>query len=170
MEPNPDFIERLREAGAGKKGVILACEAGGTTRPTPSFQFGKASRSLTAAFRRAVASLFIPGQTPTGAVTRAVKVPRKLSMCPVRTCTNPEGGKHMVLQQRSLPCECNASRDGIHIHRSQCQLEVALLEKFRRPHGVVNFLPREVLVTSQDADAWTGSSSLLHAQGAAQWG
>ena len=51
MEPNPDFVEKLREAGAGKKGVILACEAGGTTRPTPSFQFGKASRSLTAAFR-----------------------------------------------------------------------------------------------------------------------
>ena len=51
MEPNPDFVEKLREAGTGRKGVILACEAGGTTRPTPSFQFGKASRSLTAAFR-----------------------------------------------------------------------------------------------------------------------
>jgi hypothetical protein len=51
MEPNPDFMAKLREAGAGKKGVILACEAGGTTRPTPSFQFGKSSRSLTAAFR-----------------------------------------------------------------------------------------------------------------------
>ena len=51
MEPNPDFVEKLREVGAGRKGVILMCEAGGTTRPTPSFQFGKASRSLTAAFR-----------------------------------------------------------------------------------------------------------------------
>ncbi len=51
MEPHPDFMAKLREAGAGKKGVILACEAGGTTRPTPSFQFGKSSRSLTAAFR-----------------------------------------------------------------------------------------------------------------------
>ena len=51
MEPNPDFMAKVRAAGAGKKGVILACEAGGTTRPTPSFQYGKSSRSLTAAFR-----------------------------------------------------------------------------------------------------------------------
>ena len=58
MEPNPDFMTKLREAGAGKKGVILACEAGGTTRPTPSFQFGKSSRSLTAAFRYVEARRF----------------------------------------------------------------------------------------------------------------
>lgn len=50
VEPNPDFIEDVKKA-AGGKGVILACEGGGSTEPTPSFQWGKASRSLTAAYR-----------------------------------------------------------------------------------------------------------------------
>lgn len=38
VEPNPDFLEDVRKA-AGGKGVILACEGGGTTEPTPSFQW-----------------------------------------------------------------------------------------------------------------------------------
>lgn len=38
VEPNPDFIEDVRTAADGK-GVILACEGGGTTEPTPSFQW-----------------------------------------------------------------------------------------------------------------------------------
>lgn len=50
MEPNPDFLTDLKAASGGK-GVILACEAGGSTKPTPSFQFGKSSRSLSAAYR-----------------------------------------------------------------------------------------------------------------------
>ena len=50
MEPNPDFLTDIK-AAAGGKGVILACEAGGSTKPTPSFQFGKSSRSLSAAYR-----------------------------------------------------------------------------------------------------------------------
>jgi rhodanese-related sulfurtransferase len=50
VEPNPDFIDDVRQAADGKA-VILACEGGGTTVPTPSFQWGKASRSLTAAYR-----------------------------------------------------------------------------------------------------------------------
>lgn len=50
VEPNPDFLDDLRTA-AGGKGVILACEGGGSTESTASFQWGKASRSLTAAYR-----------------------------------------------------------------------------------------------------------------------
>jgi len=50
VEPNPDFLDDVR-AAAGGKGVILACEGGGSTESTPSFQWGKASRSLTAAYR-----------------------------------------------------------------------------------------------------------------------
>lgn len=38
VEPNPDFIDDVRQA-AGGKAVILACEGGGTTVPTPSFQW-----------------------------------------------------------------------------------------------------------------------------------
>ena len=50
VEPNPEFVQDLKAASGGK-GVILACEAGGSLRPTPSFQFGKASRSLSASYR-----------------------------------------------------------------------------------------------------------------------
>jgi rhodanese-related sulfurtransferase len=50
VEPNPDFLEDVRRAADGKA-IILACEGGGSTVPTPSFQWGKASRSLTAAYR-----------------------------------------------------------------------------------------------------------------------
>ena len=35
----------------GKKGVIMACEAGGTLRASTNFSFGKASRSLQGAYR-----------------------------------------------------------------------------------------------------------------------
>jgi hypothetical protein len=42
VEPNPDFIDDVRQA-AGGKAVILACEGGGTTVPTPSFQWVRPS-------------------------------------------------------------------------------------------------------------------------------
>lgn len=51
VEPNPAFVEEVRAAMKGKKGLIVFCEAGGTLRPTVSFPEGKASRSLQAAFR-----------------------------------------------------------------------------------------------------------------------
>lgn len=45
VEENTEFLEDLRKASNGK-GVILMCEAGGTTKPSPNFAAGKASRSL----------------------------------------------------------------------------------------------------------------------------
>lgn len=50
VEPNPVFLQDVRAASGGK-GIILACEGGGSTDSTPSFQWGKPSRSLTAAYR-----------------------------------------------------------------------------------------------------------------------
>ncbi|KAL6751177.1 rhodanese-like protein [Haematococcus lacustris] len=52
VEPNPQFSERVREVTqGGKVGVITLCEAGGTLKPSTNFPFGKASRSLQAAYR-----------------------------------------------------------------------------------------------------------------------
>lgn len=51
VEPNPDFIDRLRQLTADGKGVITMCEAGGTMKPSTNFPEGKASRSLQAAFK-----------------------------------------------------------------------------------------------------------------------
>ena len=45
VEENTEFLEDIRKASNGK-GVILMCEAGGTTKPSPNFAAGKASRSL----------------------------------------------------------------------------------------------------------------------------
>ncbi len=45
VEENTEFLEDLAKASKGK-GVILMCEAGGTTKPSPNFAAGKASRSL----------------------------------------------------------------------------------------------------------------------------
>lgn len=42
VEPNPNFIDDVRQAADGKA-VILACEGGGTTVPTPSFQWVRPS-------------------------------------------------------------------------------------------------------------------------------
>jgi hypothetical protein len=41
----------FQATAGGTKGVITLCEAGGTLKPTTNFPFGKASRSLQAAFR-----------------------------------------------------------------------------------------------------------------------
>jgi len=49
IEPNPRFEEELVAACRGAKGVILACNSGGTIRPTTNFPQGQASRSLLAA-------------------------------------------------------------------------------------------------------------------------
>lgn len=38
VEPNPDFLEDVRRAADGK-GIILACEGGGSTQPSASFQW-----------------------------------------------------------------------------------------------------------------------------------
>uniref|UniRef100_A0A7S0RIG6 Rhodanese domain-containing protein n=1 Tax=Chlamydomonas leiostraca TaxID=1034604 RepID=A0A7S0RIG6_9CHLO len=52
VEPNPNFVEQLKEATqGGQRGVITLCESGGTLKPSTNFQFGKASRSLQAAYR-----------------------------------------------------------------------------------------------------------------------
>lgn len=51
IEPNPDFMDQLKAVTAGGKGIITVCEAGGTLKPTTNFPFGKASRSLQAAYR-----------------------------------------------------------------------------------------------------------------------
>lgn len=53
VEPNPTFLEDVRKAADGK-GVILACEGGGTTEPTPSFQW--VSRAKTLAYGDSFAS------------------------------------------------------------------------------------------------------------------
>ena len=45
LDPNTQFVQEVA-AAAGGKGVIFACEAGGTMRPTVNFAQGKASRSL----------------------------------------------------------------------------------------------------------------------------
>jgi len=45
VEENTEFLEDLAKASKGK-GVVLMCEAGGTTKPSPNFAAGKASRSL----------------------------------------------------------------------------------------------------------------------------
>lgn len=45
VEENTEFLDDIRKASNGK-GVILMCEAGGTTKPSPNFAAGKASRSL----------------------------------------------------------------------------------------------------------------------------
>jgi len=45
VEENTEFLEDLAKGSKGK-GVILMCEAGGTTKPSPNFAAGKASRSL----------------------------------------------------------------------------------------------------------------------------
>ncbi|KAJ9504523.1 hypothetical protein QJQ45_029528, partial [Haematococcus lacustris] len=56
VEPNPQFSERVREVTqGGKVGVITLCEAGGTLKPSTNFPFGKASRSLQAAYRQVAA-------------------------------------------------------------------------------------------------------------------
>lgn len=58
VEPNPRFSEQLlEEAGEGGK-IIMACEAGGSLIPTPSFSTGKESRSLKAAYRAVVSKKF----------------------------------------------------------------------------------------------------------------
>ncbi|KAI8466255.1 MAG: rhodanese-like protein [Monoraphidium minutum] len=54
IEPNSEFIEQLAAAAAGGKGLIFACEAGGTLKPTVNFPAGKASRSLQACYKAAV--------------------------------------------------------------------------------------------------------------------
>ena len=41
----------LQATQGGKRGVITLCEAGGTLKPSTNFAFGKASRSLQAAYR-----------------------------------------------------------------------------------------------------------------------
>eukprot|EP00798_Chlamydomonas_sp_ICE-L_P007495 gene7495-641_t len=46
IELNENFMEQLKEASKGDKGVIVACEAGGTLRPSTNFSMGKASRAL----------------------------------------------------------------------------------------------------------------------------
>ena len=49
-EENQAFLADL-QAAAGGKGVALLCETGGALAPTAQFRYGKASRSLQAAFR-----------------------------------------------------------------------------------------------------------------------
>lgn len=54
VEENTEFLEDLSRVSNGK-GVILMCEAGGTTKPSPNFAAGKASRSLKAAWKAVTA-------------------------------------------------------------------------------------------------------------------
>lgn len=52
IDPNPNFgeqVDKLTEGG--RKGLIFACEAGGTMRPSVNFPEGKASRSLQACYK-----------------------------------------------------------------------------------------------------------------------
>lgn len=51
IEANPKFVEQLKAAIEGGKGMIVMCEAGGTMVPSTNFPEGKASRSLQAAFK-----------------------------------------------------------------------------------------------------------------------
>lgn len=44
---NPDFVDQL-QAVAGERGVIFACDSGGTMEPSINFDKGKRSRSLMA--------------------------------------------------------------------------------------------------------------------------
>mmetsp|Transcript_26807 Transcript_26807/g.75483 ORF Transcript_26807/g.75483 Transcript_26807/m.75483 type:complete len:299 (+) Transcript_26807:104-1000(+) len=48
IEDNPNFSSELREAAKSAKGLIFACNAGGTIRETPNFPVGQPSRSLIA--------------------------------------------------------------------------------------------------------------------------
>ncbi|BDA42451.1 probable rhodanese-like domain-containing protein 14, chloroplastic [Coccomyxa sp. Obi] len=58
VEPNPFFVADLvAAAGKGSK-IILACEAGGSLVPNASFQYGKESRSLKAAYKAVVSENF----------------------------------------------------------------------------------------------------------------
>jgi len=51
VEPNPQFAEQMKQVASSNKGIITLCEAGGTLKPSTNFPFGKASRSLQAAYR-----------------------------------------------------------------------------------------------------------------------
>ena len=51
VEQNGEFVERVVELAAKKKGLLMLCEVGGSLDPTASFPTGKTSRSLQAAFR-----------------------------------------------------------------------------------------------------------------------
>ncbi|CAL5219640.1 g1516 [Coccomyxa viridis] len=58
VEPNPKFSEMLlQQVGEGGK-LIVACEAGGSLVPNPSFVTGKESRSLKAAYKAVVAKKY----------------------------------------------------------------------------------------------------------------
>mmetsp|Transcript_27772 Transcript_27772/g.71471 ORF Transcript_27772/g.71471 Transcript_27772/m.71471 type:complete len:304 (+) Transcript_27772:235-1146(+) len=50
IEPNPNFEAELKEVASSAKGLIFACNGGGTIRPTTNFPIGQDSRSLRAAF------------------------------------------------------------------------------------------------------------------------
>jgi hypothetical protein len=46
IEANPEFMREVAALAAAGKGVIFACEVGGTMKPSVNFSEGKASRSL----------------------------------------------------------------------------------------------------------------------------
>lgn len=50
VELNPNFMEELFKAAAGK-GIIIYDEIGGTLEPTATFGNGKTSRSLLAVYQ-----------------------------------------------------------------------------------------------------------------------
>ncbi|KIZ02864.1 hypothetical protein MNEG_5098 [Monoraphidium neglectum] len=54
IEPNLEFVQQVVKVTEGGKGVIFACEAGGTLRPSINFPAGKASRSLQAVYKALV--------------------------------------------------------------------------------------------------------------------
>ncbi|EIE20897.1 hypothetical protein COCSUDRAFT_54264 [Coccomyxa subellipsoidea C-169] len=58
VEPNPAFVEDLTAAAGKGAKIILACEAGGSLVPNASFQYGKESRSLKAAYKAVVSENF----------------------------------------------------------------------------------------------------------------
>ncbi|GBF99753.1 hypothetical protein Rsub_12528 [Raphidocelis subcapitata] len=51
IEANPEFVREVAALAASGKGVIFACEAGGTMKPSVNFSEGKASRSLQACYK-----------------------------------------------------------------------------------------------------------------------
>jgi hypothetical protein len=86
IEPNPEFVLQVSKATEGGKGVIFACEAGGTMKPSVNFADGKASRSLQV--RARCSSAAAQGLAPRRCKAALQSMPAAL-VCVCGICVSP---------------------------------------------------------------------------------